>query len=93
MRLVALAREKVIDEREFLDAQNTLSHIAHAIGQRVEQLQGIVKQLPSELASGLILAICLLANFKHQGFDINAEMGRFAGGVVRLEQSFKGHTQ
>ena len=46
--MVALANEKVIDEREFLDAQSTLSHIANAIRQRVEQLRGIVKYFPTE---------------------------------------------
>jgi hypothetical protein len=41
MRLVALAKERVIDEREFLDAQSTLSHIADAVRRRVEELQGM----------------------------------------------------
>lgn len=41
MRLVALAKERVIDEREFLDAQSTLSHIADAVKRRVEELQGM----------------------------------------------------
>lgn len=39
VRLVSLAKEKVIDEREFLDAQNTLVHIAQTITQRVEELE------------------------------------------------------
>ncbi|KAF8323073.1 hypothetical protein DL93DRAFT_617209 [Clavulina sp. PMI_390] len=39
VRLVSLAKERVIDEREFLDAQNTLVQIAQTITQRVEEMQ------------------------------------------------------
>ena len=47
-RLVELAATKVMDEREFLEASNTMVNIVQAIKQRVEQLESMtILNLPS----------------------------------------------
>ena len=81
LRLISLAKTKILDEREILDAQATMVHLAQAVKARVETLECervLIFPVP------LVLTISWLANFKHQGLDDDIEMAKVSGGVVRI---------
>ena len=64
LRLISLAKTKILDEREILDAQATMVHLAQAIQARVETLDDstfeiiVSRDRESRMAYNCTGAIC-----------------------------------